>query len=143
MRPCDLYPAARPGAPGAAEPPPPLWAALSHGGADAPGHRRGPQASRRGDWGLRRAPHLGPTTAPSPPCALCPPRRGPRPRWRRVGGVSAALLPARPRALTPLPAPLPRRPGASLWPGPPDLDGALSGACRAQALAAPPCRAAR
>src|SRR5215831_12645599 len=65
LRPCDLYPAARPGAAGAAEPPPPLWPALSHRHPDPPGHRRGPEASRGGDRRLRRAPHLGPTTAPT------------------------------------------------------------------------------
>src|SRR5262249_49778959 len=62
LRPCDLYPAARPGALGAAEPPPPLWPAVSHGGPDPPAHRRGPEASRGGDRRLRRAAYLGPTT---------------------------------------------------------------------------------
>src|SRR5438105_4826650 len=65
LRPCDLYPAARPRSPGAAEPPPPLWPALSHGRAEPSGHRRGLQASGRGDWGPRRAAHLGSTTAPT------------------------------------------------------------------------------
>src|SRR5262252_3160466 len=62
---CALYPAAPPRTPGAAEPPPPVWAALSHRRPDAPGYRQGPHASRRGDWRLRRAPYLGPTTAPT------------------------------------------------------------------------------
>src|SRR5437763_8417157 len=65
IRPWDLYPAARPGSPGAAEPASALWAPLSHGRADASGHRRGPQASRRGDRRVRRAPYLGPATPPT------------------------------------------------------------------------------
>src|SRR2546427_344625 len=65
LRPCHLYPAARPGAPGAAEPPPTLWSVVSHGRAEPPRHRRGPEASRGGERRLRRAPHLGPTTPPT------------------------------------------------------------------------------
>src|SRR4029077_7112665 len=127
LRPCHLYPATRSGAPGSPESPPPLWFTLSHRRPDAPGHRRGPHASRGGDRRLRRAPHLGPTTAPSPASPLCPPRRGPGARRDPVAPVSAALLPARPRPLAALPAPLPRGSGADLHTGPALLDGALSG----------------
>src|SRR5438874_5271454 len=114
LRPCDLYPAARPRSPGAAEPPPPLWPALSHGRAEPSGHRRGLQASGRGDWGPRRAPHLGSTTAPSSPPALCPPRGGRGPGWLPLGTMSATLLPARPRPLTALSTTISRRAGAAL-----------------------------
>src|SRR5439155_13412827 len=62
LRACHLYPAARPRTPGAAEPAPTLWAPLSHGRPDAPGHCPGPQACGRRDWGLRRAPYLAPAT---------------------------------------------------------------------------------
>src|SRR6516162_10192318 len=65
LRPCDLYPATRLGAPSPAASPPPVWLTLSHRRSDAPGHRRGPEASRGGDRGLRRAPHLEPTTPPT------------------------------------------------------------------------------
>src|ERR671922_2642912 len=97
LRPCDLYPATPLGAPGPAASPPPVWLTLSHRRPDAPGHRRGPQASRGGDRRLRRAAYLGPTTAPSPPSALCPDRGGPGARRAPVDPVSAALLPPRPR----------------------------------------------
>src|SRR5215468_3725485 len=127
LRSCDLYPAARRGAPGSPEPTPPLWLTLSHRHPDPPGHRRGPQASRGGDRRLRRAPHLGPTTALSPPSALCPARGGPGAQRNPVAPVSAALLPPRPRPLAALPTPLPRRPGAPLRAGPALLAGALSG----------------
>src|SRR5437867_1996320 len=138
LRPCDLYPAARLGSPGAAEPPPPLWPALSHGRPDPPGHRRGPETSRGGDWRLRRAAHLGPTTAPPSPSPWCPPRRGDRTGWGTVGAVSSPLLLACPGPLATLPAPLPRWPGATLRTGPALLHGALSGARRAHPLAAAP-----
>src|SRR5215471_1496080 len=114
LRPCDLYPAARPGSPRAAEPPPALWPALSHGRPDPPGHRRGPAASRGGDRRLRRAPHLGPTTPPSSPSPLCPACRGDRGGWRAVGAVSPPLLLARPGPLAALPAAVPRGAGAAL-----------------------------
>src|SRR6266851_6613656 len=143
LLPCDLYPAACPRAAGAPEPAPPLWAALSHGRPDAPGHRRGPQASRSRDRRPRRPPHLGPTTAPSPPPALCPARGGLGLGWHTLGAVSAPFLPARPCPLAALPAPLPRWPCADLRAGPTDLGGSLSGTCRAHALAAPPRHPAR
>src|SRR4029450_5343675 len=107
LLPGHLYPAARPRAAGAAKPPPPLRAALSYRGADAPGYRWGPQASRGRDRGLRGAPHLEPTTAPSPPSALCPARRGPGARRDPVDPLSATLLPARPGALETVSAAVP------------------------------------
>src|SRR5438552_2202787 len=72
------------------------------------------------------------------PCALSPCAG-----WRTVGVMSSPRLLARPGPLAALSAPGPRGAGAPLWPGPPDLDGALSGACRAPTLAVPPRRAAR
>src|SRR5215475_5602766 len=143
LLPCGLYPAACPRAAGAPEPAPPLWAALSHGRPDAPGYRRGPQAVRRRDWRPRRPPHLEPTTAPSPPPALCPARGGLGCGWHALGAVSATFLPPRPCPLAPLPAPLPRGPCADLRAGPTDLGGSLSGTHRAHTLAAFPRGAAR
>ena len=143
LRPCRLYPAARLGAPGPPESTPPLWLTLSHGRPDAPGHRRGPEASRGGHRRLRRAAYLGPTTPPSPASPLCPPRRGPGARRHPVAPVSAALLPARPRPLTPLSAPVPGGARAALWPGPARLDGSLSGTHCASTLAAAACQPAR
>src|SRR5712691_12588312 len=143
LLPCGLYPAACPRAAGAPEPAPPLWAALSHGRSDAPGHRRGPQASRSRDRRPRRPPHLGSTTAPSPPPALCPARGGLGLGWHALGAVSAPFLPTRPCPLAPLPAPLPRGPCADLRAGPTDRGGSLSGTQRAHTLATFPRGAAR
>src|SRR5262249_47423303 len=142
LRPCDLSPATRLGAPGPAASPPPVWLTLSHRRSDAPGHRRGPDASRGGDWRLRRAPHLGPATAPSSPSPLCPACRGDGTLWHTVGIMSSPFLLARSGPLAAFSAPVPRGAGAPLWAGPPDLDGALSGAGRAHTLAASPRRAA-
>src|SRR5439155_25937797 len=109
----------------------------------APGHCRGPEASRGRDWRLRGAAHVGPTTAPSPPPALCLARGGLDARWCPVGAVSAPLLPARPRPLPAFSALVPGGARAALWPAPVLLDGALSEVGRAPALAAPPRRLAR
>src|SRR5262249_4896836 len=114
-----------------------------HRGAEPPGYRPVPQISRRGAWGLRCAPHLGPTTAAPSPSPLCPARRGDSAGWCTVGAMSSPLLLARSCPLASLPAPLPRRPCAALWPGPIDLHGALSGTCRAPILAAAPRGATR
>src|SRR5262249_27379622 len=142
LRPCRLYPAAYSGAPGAAESTPPVWLTLSHGRPNASGHRRGPDASRGGDRRLRRAPHVEPTTPPSPPPALCPAGGWLRPGWHAVDAVSTALFSACPRPLATLPTPLPRGAGADLRAGPALLHGALSGARCAHALAPVPHRGA-
>src|SRR5262249_50176776 len=141
--PCDLYPAARPGAPGAPESAPALWAALSHRRPDAPGHCPGPKTSRGRDRWLRCLAHLGPATASSSPSALCPARGGPGARWDPVAAMSPPLLPARPRPLAALSAPVPGGAGAALRARPPDLDGSLSRTRRAPALATVPRHAAR
>src|SRR4029450_4073908 len=57
--------------------------------------------------------------------------------------MSPPLLLARPGPLAAVPAAVPRGLGAALWAGPPDLDGALSGARAGWALAAAPRRPAR
>src|SRR6266478_6969163 len=135
LRPCDLYPPARSWATGTAEPSSALWAALSHCRADAPGYCWRPEASRGRDRRPRRAAHLGSTTPPSSPSALCPARGRPGTRRDPVDPVSAALLPARPCPLATLSATVPGGAGVPLWSRPADLDGSLSEACRACPLA--------
>src|SRR5262249_43810127 len=125
------------------EPPPPLWPALSHRGADAPGHRWGSEASRGGDRRVFGAPHPGPTTPPSPPPPFCPTFPGGPGWWRAVGAASPHLLLACPGPLAALPAPLPRRPYTDLRRGSLPLGGSLSGTRRAYTLAALPLHAAR
>ena len=80
---------------------------------DADHHRRRPQASGRAHRPHRRAAHLGLGADPSSPCPHHRPRRRPVARRIALDRLQERLLPARARAVAPVPPPLPRRPGGA------------------------------
>ena len=73
-------------------------------------HRRRPQASRRAHRPHCRPPHLGLGADPSSACPRHRSRRRPVAGRRALDRLQARLLPARARALAPVPPPLSRRP---------------------------------